>query len=121
MALARTFTRAEPLGAWPRFVGVVMVCLIPTPDGGRRPIGLLPSMLRLWVRARLDAVRAWQAARERAFFLPKKGALVASGKQAARAELASPSSHMEWARGLTIGLCAKLSYTTTCQLPAPPD
>ena len=59
-------------------------------------------MLRLWVRARLDVVRAWQAAHERLFFYagPEKGAQVASWKHASRAELASTSNQMEWACGL---------------------
>ena len=79
-----------------------VVCLIPKPGGGRRPIGLLPSMVRLWMRIRLDVARSWQSAYDRPFFYagPKKGAKVASWKQAARAELAATGSFMEWACGL---------------------
>ena len=46
-ALVRLFVLAALLGRWLRFVGFVVVGLIPKPDGGRRPIGLLPSLVRL--------------------------------------------------------------------------
>jgi hypothetical protein len=102
MALVRIFVLAELLGQWPQLVGLVLVCLIPKPGGGRRPIGLLPSMVRLWMRIRLDVARSWQTAYDRPFFYagPKKGAKVASWKQAARAELAATGNFMEWACGL---------------------
>ena len=46
MALIRILVLAEALGQWPAAIGIVLVCLIPKPDGGRRPIGLLPSVVR---------------------------------------------------------------------------
>ena len=89
-ALARILVLAELIGGWPAAVGVILICLLPKPDGGWRPIGLLPSPIRWWMRARLDIVRAWQSVYERPYFYagPRKGAEVASWKQAARAELA---------------------------------
>ena len=57
MALLRLFILAELLGAWPQAVGVVVVALIPKADGGRRPIGLLPSVIRWWMKIWLDVVR----------------------------------------------------------------
>ena len=76
-----------------------LICLIPKPDGGRRPIGLLPSVTRWWMRIRLDVVRVWQAAHERPFFYagPRKGAEVAAWKHAARSELARASSAIDYA------------------------
>ena len=62
---------------------------------GRRPIGLLPSIVRWWMRIRLEVVRTWQDANERPFFYagPRKGAEVASWKHAARSELAHSQRH----------------------------
>ena len=90
LALIRLFILAELVGRWPQMVGITLICLLPKPDGGRRPIGLLPSVIRWWMRARLDVVRAWQTANDRPYFYagPRKGAEVAAWKQAARAELA---------------------------------
>ena len=97
MALARIFVLAEKLGRWPALVGVVLVCLIPKADGGRQPIGLLPSLIRLWMRVRLSVAQAWQSENDRPFFYagPRKGAAVATWQQAARAELAAGCVHAE--------------------------
>ena len=71
---------AERLGQWPSLVGWVLICLIPKADGGRRPIGLLPCVVRLWMRIRLEVAQAWQCANDRPFFYagPRKGADVAA-------------------------------------------
>ena len=45
-ALIRLLVMAELLGMWPSTVGVLLICLLPKTDGGRRPIGLLPSVIR---------------------------------------------------------------------------
>ena len=37
-----------------------MIVLLPKPDGGNRPIGLFPSAIRLWMRARVKALRQWE-------------------------------------------------------------
>ena len=58
LAIIRILILAEMLGAWPACVGITLVCSIPKPDGGRRPIGLLPTLIRWWMRIRLDVVRA---------------------------------------------------------------
>ena len=102
MALVWIFVLAERLGRWPLLIGVVLICLIPKAGGGRRPIGLLPSLVRLWMRVRLDLAQAWQSENDRAFFYagPRKGAAVASWQQAARAELAASIHYAEWACGL---------------------
>ena len=89
VALLRIFILAELLGEWPRAIGVVVIVLLPKPQGGYRPIGLFPTLVRLWMRVRLPVAQAWQAANERAYFYagPLKGAQVAAWKQAARAEM----------------------------------
>ncbi len=101
-ALVRILVLAELVGGWPAAIGVTMICLLPKPEGGRRPIGLLPSVIRWWMRARLDIVRSWQAAHERPYFYagPRKGAEVASWKQAARAELARASRFVDHATAM---------------------
>ena len=59
LALIRFFVLVELVGQWPATIGVVLICLLPKPDGGRRPIGLLPSFIRLWMRARSNIAREW--------------------------------------------------------------
>ena len=55
--LGRILEEAERTGHWPTATGPVLVVLIPKPDGGRRPIGLLPLLIRWWMRARLASAR----------------------------------------------------------------
>ena len=65
LALIRLFLPSEALSRWPVAVGIVVICELPKPDGGRRPIGLLPSVIRLWMRIRLDLIRSWQQDNDR--------------------------------------------------------
>ena len=44
------YLKCEREGKWPAAVGVVVVVLLPKPDGGFRPIGLLPKDPRIWMR-----------------------------------------------------------------------
>eukprot|EP00973_Karenia_brevis_P063854 8876358-Karenia_brevis.AAC.1 len=99
LALIRILMLAEICGEWPELIGVVIICLLPKPDGGRRPIGLLPSVIRLWMRIRLDIARAWEVENSRPYFYAgrMKGAEVAAWKQAARGELASTSALISYA------------------------
>ena len=53
---------AERLGVWTKALGLMMIILLPKSDGGLRPIGLFPSMIRVWMRTRLFVVRSWEAA-----------------------------------------------------------
>ena len=62
MALARLLAAAEALGAWGKAVGLVLIVLLPKLDGGLRPIGFFPTIVRLWMRARTVQARAWEAA-----------------------------------------------------------
>ena len=86
----------EAFGEWPEAIGITLICLIPKADGGRRPIGLLPTLVRWWMRMRLDIVRAWQAEHARPYFFAgkRKGADVAFWKQSARAEFTSTSIYL---------------------------
>ena len=36
--------------------------LLPKTDGGRRPIGLFPTVIQLWMRSRICRTSAWEAA-----------------------------------------------------------
>ena len=49
----------EEHGRWPSQIELAMVHLIPKASGGRRPIGLLASLVRLWERARRPEVECW--------------------------------------------------------------
>jgi hypothetical protein len=65
LALVCLLVLAERLGYWPDTIGVILVCLLAKPDGGWRPIGLLPTIIRWWMRAKLDVAWAWQTAHDR--------------------------------------------------------
>ena len=56
--------------------------------GGGRPIGLFPSIVRIWMRVRLELAQEWVRDHERPFFYagPCKGADVAAWKQSLLAE-----------------------------------
>ena len=88
-ALLRIFVLAELLGRWPEMIGIVVIALLPKVGGGNRPIGLCPSLIRLWMRMRLPVAQAWQSANDRPYFFAgeAKGADVAAWKPAARAEV----------------------------------
>ena len=81
---------AERMGRWHSLIGVVMVVLLPKSDGGRRPIGLFPSIIRIWMRMRLQVAQQWMAANDRGYMYagPAKGADVAAWKQSLLAEAA---------------------------------
>ena len=51
-ALITLLMLAEMRGYWFSYVGVILVVLIPKSDGGKRPIGLFPSIVRIWMRLR---------------------------------------------------------------------
>ena len=72
-------------------VQLVIVVLLPKLDGGFRPIGLIPALPRLWMRARRTAAKAWEASQPRPYLFvgAGKGATIAAWKQPARAEHAA--------------------------------
>ena len=60
--LGQLLALALRIGQWPSLCRLVLVVLLPKPDGGRRPIGLLPCLARIWGRAHTCAIRRWEAA-----------------------------------------------------------
>ena len=58
--LAALLREVERLGAFTSSQRGLLVCLIPKPDGDRRPIGLYLSLHRLWARARRQQYQCWQ-------------------------------------------------------------
>lgn len=85
------FALVEREGRWPRNIGHVVIVLLAKAAGGFRPIGLFPSVVRLWMRVRLADAAVWQSAFERPWLYASagKGAEVAAWRQAARAEMAA--------------------------------
>ena len=102
LALLRLLAACERYGRWPRGVAVVIIALLPKPDGGRRPIGLFPLLPRVWMRVRRDVAREWERLHERPYLYAGvgKGANVAAWKQAARAELALAIPGVEYGQAL---------------------
>ena len=101
LQLVLCMLEAERTGQWPDLVGWVIVVLLPKPDGGRRPIGLLPLLARIWYRTRRSLAAAWEAANARDYLYGGvgKGAEIAAWKQAVRAELAARSC-LHYGQGL---------------------
>ena len=61
VALATLFACFEASGCWTQALDLVIIVLLPKPDGGFRPIGLFPTIIRLWMRARIGIARAWES------------------------------------------------------------
>ncbi len=57
----------EAAGRWPGQVLQVLVHLIPKEGGGRRPIGLLASLVRWWERLRAPLIQQWRLRHARPF------------------------------------------------------
>ncbi len=88
--LAAILNLAEALGQWPSATAAVLITLLAKPDGGFRPIGLFPMIVRIWTRARRAVATAWENRNARPYFYAGagKGARPAAWKQALRAEAA---------------------------------
>eukprot|EP00972_Heterocapsa_arctica_P044949 6633659-Heterocapsa_arctica.AAC.1 len=52
-SLLHFFVLVEATGRWPAAIGHVMIVLLAKAAGGFRPIGLFPSVVRIWMRVRL--------------------------------------------------------------------
>ena len=50
----------EKTGTWPKLWQLVMIVLLPKPCGGKRPIGLFPTMIHIWMRVRRQELRRWE-------------------------------------------------------------
>ena len=60
-ALTVILMALEALGNWTSGIALVLIVLLPKSDGGLRPIGLFPSVIRLWMRSRVLLARAWES------------------------------------------------------------
>ena len=89
-ALAKVLTAIERTGTWPHFTQLVMTVLIPKSDGGLRPIGLFPTLHRVWMRCRRPTVKEWRNRHARGYRYggAGKGAQRAAWLHAAEAEIA---------------------------------
>ncbi len=58
--IARLFVILEAVGFWPAEVAAIVVCLIPKQSGGRRPIGVEPTLVRFWEKLRKPLVLLWR-------------------------------------------------------------
>ena len=57
--IAQFLNYVEETGYWPTAVATALIHLILKSDGGRRPIGVLPTIVRVWERARKPIVQKW--------------------------------------------------------------
>ena len=58
-ALARLIVKMEGACHWARELDLVLIVLLDKADGGRRRIGLFPTVVRVWMSARAAHARAW--------------------------------------------------------------
>ena len=58
--LASLLMLAEDTGDWSTAVALVLIVLLPKDGGGYRPIGLFPTLIRVWMRARASVARDWE-------------------------------------------------------------
>lgn len=90
-AKLQLFAPCEAAGRWPEVVQLVIIVLLAKADGGYRPIGLLPTLPRIWMRARRAVARGWEASQARPYLFVgvAKWATVAAWKQSTRPEFAA--------------------------------
>ncbi len=90
-ALVVLFAAFERCGNWCQALDLVLIVLLPKTDGGRRPIGLFCSIVRLWMRTRIWLARAWEAAHAlpEVFAGPDMGAQKAAWQASFSAESAA--------------------------------
>ena len=92
-AFLKIFALCEIIGAWPTAIIDVFIALLPKTSGGLRPIGIFPTLVRIWFRLRAPYVRAWEHSHSRPFLFAgtAKGVGVALWLQAAHMENAGLS------------------------------
>ena len=62
--LAELFVAYEKFGDWAAVHDLVLIVLLPKGEGGYRPIGLFPTLIRVWFRVRLVTVKVWEKQNE---------------------------------------------------------
>ena len=58
--LGQLLVRCEEVSCWPSQTALSLIHLIPKATGGRRPIGVLNALIRLWERARKETTDQWR-------------------------------------------------------------
>lgn len=58
--LANLLMKAESDGHWSQTIPLVLIVLLLKDDGGFRPICLFPTIIRIWMRARVGTARQWE-------------------------------------------------------------
>ena len=69
----------ESRGYWPKGLGCSLVHLIPKPAGGRRPIGVLATFIRVWEAMRKPVIWRWRTAIARPYNWAAKGRSAEAG------------------------------------------
>ena len=90
--MACIFRACEKRGDWPRGIFAVLIVLLPKPDGGRRPIGLFDTKVRLWMRIRSQVARLWEAANPSPAIFGGKGC--GAQRAAWMSSLAAEAAHL---------------------------
>ena len=90
-ALGFIYQAIERVGSWTEAIQLVLIVLLPKNDGGLRPIGLFPTLIRVWMRARLYLTRAWETMHQipEIYGGPSMGAFRASWNEGFMAEFAA--------------------------------
>ena len=88
-AIINVLHECERSGLWGECNTGVLTVMLPKPDGGVRPIGLLPTFIRIWSRARTSVAREWETknANPSLFGGKQMGAQKAAWMAAIRAEV----------------------------------
>ena len=66
VTMMQIFALCELLGKWPSVITDVLIILLAKPARGFRPIGIFPTFVRVWCRARARHIRTWEQTCERA-------------------------------------------------------
>lgn len=108
----------EVAGRWPDAVEeLAIIVSLPKPEGGFRPIGLLPTLSRIWSSARRAVAREWERVNERAYSYV--------GEAKVLRLLPSTLQHLWWSTGKPcLNLLRPLSESRTTSLygrPPPLD
>ena len=62
--MIKVATEIERHCCWPEQVGTALIHLIPKETGGRRPIALIASFVRIWVKCRKEETNVWKEGQE---------------------------------------------------------
>ena len=73
------FVLIESVGSWPKGIGCSLVHFIPKQAGGRRPIGVLATFIRIWEVMRKPVIWSWRTAIARPFNWAATGRSAESG------------------------------------------